>query len=146
MRILRDLVTRIEGDGVQNTIWWEGADFLKSTKIYVTKYSLPEDLVFHFEKEVRITETMTFTTTELENIENIIDIHKYSELLRLDRITALFQRFCENLKASVAKQNIPRSRCLTAQEIRNARNLWIAAKQRLLPANYLIVRKTKMVV
>ena len=74
-----DLVTRIEGNGVENTIWWEGADFLKSNKLDVTKYSLPEHLVFDFEKEVRITETMTFTTNELKTIENIIDIHKYSE-------------------------------------------------------------------
>ena len=79
------LVTKIEGEVVQNTIWWEGADFLKSTKIYVTKYSLPEHLV-HFEKEGRIIETMMFRTTELENI---IDIHKYSDLLRSYRITAL---------------------------------------------------------
>ena len=125
-----DLVTRIEGNGVENTIWWEGADFLKSNKLDVTKYNLPEHLVFDFEKEVRIIETMTFTNSELKTIENIIDIHKYSDLLRLYRITALVKRFCENLKSSVTKQNILRSEYLTAQEIRDARKLWIEANQR----------------
>ena len=120
---------------VENTIWWEGADFLKSNKLDVTKYSLQEHLVFDFEKELRITETMTFTISELKTIENIIDIHKYSDLLRLCRITALVKRFCENLKASVTKQNILRSQYLTAQKIRDARKLWIETNQRRLLVN-----------
>ena len=43
-----DLVTRIEGDGVQNPLWWEGPDFLKLTNIYIANHSLPEPLVFDF--------------------------------------------------------------------------------------------------
>ena len=130
-----DLLTRVDNDGLNNRLWWDGSKFLQSSNMYVDEYFEPgEEEMKEFEKEVKVKKqnTLIINTEEKPSVDNIIDINKFSDMLKLLRITSYVKRFVDNLKRKVNKIDPVLSKYPSAAEMCTARNMWIKANQATL--------------
>ena len=91
-----DLLTRADNNGLNEKLWWEGPEFLKTSDTFPSDSCEPgENEVKEFEKEVRLPKqsTLLVAAEKISSIDNVIDINKYGDMLRLLRVTAYVQRF-----------------------------------------------------
>ena len=87
-------------------MWWNGPCFLKSSNDSNDQNvdnGLNIDL---FHEEVICKEVLVAAIEENETfIDSIIDIKRYSDFLKLLRVTALVYRFTDNLRKKVSQKN-----------------------------------------
>ena len=83
-----DLLTRADNNGLNEQLWWEGPEFLKTANAYTSNSSEPgEDDLIEFEKEVKVRKqpTLLVSAEESPSVDNVMDIDKYGDMLRLLR-------------------------------------------------------------
>ena len=88
-------------------MWWNGPCFLRSNNDSndqsVDNYGLNIDL---FYEEVLCKEVLVAAIEETETfIDSVIDIERYSDFLKLLRVTALVYRFTANGRKKVTKNH-----------------------------------------
>ena len=117
---------------IHNNLWWEGPKFLKeSARVWPnmpTRYDSSEAQEEQMKSPPEVIHSLPTLTTAKDtlNLEDIIDINKYSSKLRLLKVTALVVKFVACLKPG------PRRRALevTATELKEAECLWVQSIQR----------------
>ena len=83
-----------------------------------------------FQEEILCRKVLVATVEKNETfIDSIIDINKYSDFLKLLRITSLVYRFVDNLKKKVSKKSVILCKYVTTNERRNAKLLWLKCNQ-----------------
>ena len=121
-------------DLAQTETWWNGAEFLKSSK---EKWPSEPGNTEIDENEANvevmkpkapslITRSLTGVseTVASPNIEAVIDCHRYSSKTRLLRVTARVMRFINNIRGCrVASDD------LTVDELKTAEKLWVSSIQ-----------------
>ena len=109
-----------------------GGKHLKTSDTFSSDSCEPGEMeVEEFEKEVRIPKQSTFLAAaeKILSIDNVIDVSKYGDMLRLLRVTSYVQRFVQNLKNKKEKVELCLTKYPTAEEMMNARELWVRANQ-----------------
>ena len=136
-----DLLTRFDKniDFSKNSLWWRGPDFLVNEKLVTLNDQKSSDfsqLDSEFEKEIK-KEVTNFNVGYHFNsaIENVICLKKYSNVMKLFRVTALIIRFVKNLKRQKKKEQLTLNCYVSAIEISEAKTLWIKANQQHLVNN-----------
>ena len=127
-----DLLTRADNNGLNEKLWWEGPEFLKTANAYTSNSSEPgEDDLIEFEKEVKVRKqpTLLVSAEESPSVDNVMDIDKYGDMLRLLRVTSYVMRFIENLKKKVKKTELCLTKYPTAEEMKRAQDMWVRANQ-----------------
>lgn len=119
-----DLATRgVQPESLLNsTLWWTGPSFLKINDCDwpVTNYSVPYNQLPELKKKITILQTTSN--------ENCYLFLKFSNLLKLRRITALCIRFYNNLKSH--KNNLPlQTGTISVSELNNANESLIRLAQ-----------------
>ena len=141
-----DLVTRInKRNFIDNNLWWEGPHFLKSisieNNILNNNYLINEENGDSFSKdfydEIRsnasnVNLITCESTQNVNNIEKIIDIKRYSNFRKLLRVTSWILRFINNIKSKVSGKESIFTLYLNKEELANSKNLWLRANQREL--------------
>ena len=106
--------------------------FLKNAEFCSQGTMLPgEDEMVDFNSEIKAKMSAHLMVTVKDNytLENLMNIDKFSDLLRLLRITAYVLRFIKNMKKRKEGMEIQNSKHLKAFEIREALCLWIRENQ-----------------
>ena len=87
---------------VGNKMWWNGPEFLvKSNEHWPSQpCSYQEDVSELKSPQISVT-TSTVNATQIPNIMELLDVSKYSSIVRLLRVTAYVLRFVNNLKKRV---------------------------------------------
>ena len=127
-----DLLTRADNNGLNEQLWWEGPEFLKTANVYSSNSSEPgEDELREFEKEIKVQKqpVLLVSAEKAPSIDNVLDIEKYGDLLRLLRVTSYVKRFIENLKKKIKKTELCLSKYPTAEEMKRAQDMWVRANQ-----------------
>ena len=131
-----DIITRLnEFSLINEKLWWNGPEFLKYDYVdYVEENKFKKEVMDDFYTEdVNNVNTCLLTTEAcFKTIDDIIDIHRFNDLLKLYRVTAIVLRFIKNLKSSVKKENINLNKFVTVEEINEAKLLWIKANQHVM--------------
>lgn len=130
-----DLLTRADNDGLSQSLWWHGPEFFQSSDVYCDQPpERGEDEIREFDHEVKVQKSTTALVNSNENtsIDNVIDISKYGDVLRLFRVTACVLRFVNNLKNKIKKIDPTISKYPSVVEMREAHNLWIRSNQSIL--------------
>ena len=70
--------------------------------------------------------------TETMRHEEIIDVHKYNDLLKLFRITAYVLRFVNNMKRKQGKKKLIINKYLSTEELVDTKRYWIKKNQEVL--------------
>ena len=122
-----DLLTRAEGkldNFNKNKFWWNGADFLFEKFIVFERINLSK------ETNVIITNLTIEKKNNLvkANLNNVIEINRFSCLQKLYRVTAWVYRFCRNIKIKL-KEKRELNTFLSPKEINNAEIEWIKINQ-----------------
>lgn len=108
---------------LQHHIWWSGPDWLANDSSFWPK----ESQILSHQENLEEKPKQTFTTNaEPRRIWELI--HKYSDLSKLLRVTALCTRAISRLRR---KENSLTSTPISTQEIDNARTYWIRTIQGL---------------
>ena len=112
-------------------MWWNELCFLRSNNDSndqnVDNYGLNIDL---FHEEVLCKEVLVAAIEENETfIDSMIDIKRYSDFLKLLRVTALVYRFTVNLRKKVTKKSLTLCKYVTTKEMRIAKLLWLKCNQ-----------------
>ena len=63
------------------------------------------------------------------SIDNVIDLTKYSNVLKLFRVTSYVIRFIHNLKRKRNNESLIKNKYVNAEEMRQAKIMWIKANQ-----------------
>ena len=101
-----DMITRQNFKNIaKENVWWHGPRFLINDTKFNEKATQPEillesDIEIQTQSDVRF----TFRTADKINSTDVVNIEKFSSLLRLKRIIAFICRFMNNLK--LRKSNI----------------------------------------
>ena len=74
------------------------------------------------------------------DLEQVIDINRYGTEMNIYRVTALVKRFVDNVKKSMKKE-IREIREVTADEVNEARKMWIRRAQHDIQVNTLLSRQ-----
>ena len=120
----------------ESSLWWNGPDWLQTghwpicdkfdTRTLVN-ITTAEELL---DRQNTISANVaTCQPTIQQGVASVIDINRFSSLLKLLRVTALVQRFIENLKTRTAENRIL-TKELTGKEIDRAEHRWIKDIQR----------------
>ena len=83
---------------IHNSLWWEGPDFLRNHE----KFWPSQDFLssFHATLEEKVNVVVLKVDSSLSiGVGHLIDIHRFSTLGRLMKITSYILRFIHNLKA-----------------------------------------------
>ena len=112
-------------------LWWEGPQFLTDPSLEWPEFMHnEEDLSESVECERKVT-TLAVQAKEIQNVGNVIDINRYSSVLKLLRVTALVIRFVRNLSAKRrGSEKIVGN--LGREELFHAESLWIRSVQESL--------------
>ena len=129
-----DIITRFKTiESLESLhLWWHGPSFLMSSndttdKEFDDSYDVNIDL---FQEEILCRKVLVATVEKNETfIDSIIDINKYSDFLKLLRVTSLVYRFVDNLKKKVSKKSVILCKYVTTNERRNAKLLWLKCNQ-----------------
>ena len=112
-------------------MWWNELCFLRSNNDSndqnVDNYGLNIDL---FHEEVLCKEVLVAAIEENETfIDSMIDIKRYSDFLKLLRVTALVYRFTVSLRKKVTKKSLTLCKYVATKEMRIAKLLWLKCNQ-----------------
>ena len=131
-----DIVTRISKHNfIENNLWCEGPLFLKNASIENnfsrsnsnTKLEIGDSLSQVFQEEIKISSNANLLTCEnVNSIQNIIDIEKFSSYKKLLRLTSWVFRFVRNITKKKDKNLLP---CISADEFEEAKSLWLRVNQ-----------------
>ena len=127
-----DILTRIESN-ISNVMWFNGPSFIRHN-FERESNTLNETDSCLFKEELK-TFTVIHKTLDCGDINEIIEIRRFSCLLKLFRVTSFVIRFCKNIRAKLDKGTKELSKHVTSDEMRESRNLWIKANQRVLINN-----------
>ena len=121
-----DLLTKVRASTSEEDIklWFDGPEFLRENKAF-------EELDEHQESEqsmdaaaeeevVKTTVHACVTEVNIPQIENILNIEGYSDLLKLLRVTAYVRRFADNLRRARNNEERNTSKFLTANEFKES--------------------------
>ena len=133
---------------VSNSLWWEGPAWLKGSSKHYPKsgVSNEEDLSEECKKEVKPMKRSPEIVTNTSNLVSLtkeptpnkpvkftddIDCERFSDVMKLFRVTAFCLKFIRNLKSSRNRKREPQNTepSLTAKEIDEAKCLWIRSLQ-----------------
>ena len=119
-----DIATREEAalKFVSNDLWWFGPPFLKN-KIEIPNFCIQTSGIV----EVEPVSVMVVAPVLNYGIGNVVNMERYSSLMKLLRITAYILRFV------LKKKGI--SEEVSAEEIEDAMNRWIKYEQKLMIAD-----------
>ena len=95
-----DMITRQNFKNIaKKTVWWHGPSFLINDTKFNEKVMQPE---IHLESDIEIQNQsnvcLTFRSADKINLTDVVNIEKFSSLLKLKRIIAFICRFMDNLK------------------------------------------------
>ena len=130
-----DLITRqsmTPSDLIKNLAWWQGPKYLQFDRKDWYYGAKIENLDNEFNNEVKLSTNTNLVTSSFEiSIGDSIDINRYSNYLRLLRVTAWVLRFTNNIKS---KQGIRTTSYITktylnCDELSSAEKLWIQENQ-----------------
>ncbi|CAB3999872.1 Hypothetical predicted protein [Paramuricea clavata] len=117
---------------VNNKSWWNGPEFLKEnpeswpkSATTNTNELADKELLKHPPVVTSSLPCVSKNVSRVANLENIIDIERYSTKIKLLRVTAIVMRFVKLLKR---KANVP-TKHLTRDELRTAEIDWIKSVQ-----------------
>lgn len=126
-----DLLTRgIPSDDLhQKTLWWKGPHWISRDKDWPqwNKHKMTDEKAI--EELTAFTTVTEAATTNIENergLDQSIDIHRYSSLQKLYRVTAYVTRFINNCRSNVQDR---KKNHLTAEEIQASETKWIISCQ-----------------
>ena len=133
---------------VDHSLWWEGPDWLNGPpKNYPnSEVSSEEDMTEECRKEFKAKERNPENAIALVNLTQepsprnpvklteVIDCERFSNATKLFRVTALSLKFIRNLKSAKNERKEAQSKeiTLTAEEISEAKVLWISEMQKPL--------------
>lgn len=104
---------------IRSTIWWHGPEWLKNDEA-----NWP---ILHARHEVSETRTSSFSFLTTVTIEEFFT--RYSSLRKLQRVIAHIFRFSNNVKTSIAKNEL-QTGPLTVEELQRAINILVKLAQR----------------
>ena len=110
---------------IHNSLWWEGPDFLRNHEKFWPSQDFLSSFHATLEEKVNVVVLKVDSSSSI-GIGHLIDIHRFSTLGRLMRVTSYILRFIHNLKA---KANDVLTGELTLNEIKNSEHLWIKYDQ-----------------
>ena len=115
--------------------WWHGPTYLSKSHEHWPQHPNQDNSNKEIEQELKSKKTNLDTTAlntvvcKKPQLAVLINVSKYSSVLRLVRVTAYVLRFVNNLKCRLARRE-PQSSDLTVDEINSAERLWIREVQR----------------
>jgi len=115
--------TQIQG----NNLWWEGPPWLRKGESEWPKFNVIEGNDSANEERKKVT-VLRVQTEPVQTISSVIEIRKYSSLLKLFRVTALVLRFINNIKAKRAGGKVSTGN-IEASDISEAEKLWLIDAQ-----------------
>ena len=115
--------TQIQG----NKLWCEGPPWLKKGDSEWPKFNVLEDYDSANEERKKVT-VLRVQSEPVQTISSVIEIGKYSSLLKLLMVTALVLRFINNIKRKRADEKVSTGN-LEASDIIEAEKLWIVDAQ-----------------
>ena len=159
-----DIATRVGGDP-NSDLWRYGPDFLYQPSMTNQKSVLIDDVYEHpdFVKEIKSRGTKVNAVVSEVNsclIGAIVDVNRYSDYMKLLRVTGFVLRFIENLKRSINKrygmlkyqvvnnEQLVLSRHSTLHETNDSRRLWLLDNQAAIKKDrnfYNLVRNLNLV-
>ena len=110
-----------------NNLWWEGPPWLRKGESEWPKFNSIEGNDSAYEERKKVT-VLRVQSEPVETISSVIEIGKYSSLLRLLRVTALVLRFIYNMKGKRAGEKVSTGN-LEASDISEAEKLWLIDAQ-----------------
>ena len=121
-------------------LWWNGPQWLsgpeKNWPVSIVQKT-PEGA-----EEEKTTISMVVNAREKRDVSNVIDIERFSNSMRLFKVTAYVRRFIHNAKMSFARGERITGR-LSRQELANAELDWVKSAQERLKQNEQLHRLTK---
>ena len=120
-------------DILSSSCWWEGPDYLefpfeewpKQINLGIERYKTDEEKV-----QVPVTISLVSEVSEERIILNVVDVQRYSSLVKLRRTVAWVMRFVSNLKALVGKKSRNVEKHVSAEETNSAEVMLIKDIQR----------------
>ncbi|XP_028414386.1 uncharacterized protein LOC114537537 [Dendronephthya gigantea] len=123
---------------VSNSLWWNGPAFLRQPEDEWPKLEFPKEIDKAAENEI-VKQPKTVTRvlvgavgSQAHDVASVIDCDRFSDKLKLLRVTAYVNRFIYLLKSRVKQPNgqvFANSLNLSATQILEAENLWIRSVQ-----------------
>ena len=117
-------------------MWWEGPAFLQLPPDKWPQQDTVKSDTYAKEEIVKTQSTVShvFSTSvteasKLSNLEQVINPHRFSTLVKLLRVTAFVLRFIKQLKKTGCAAGTPDSLELSAEEMNEAKLFWIKAIQ-----------------
>lgn len=124
-----DVITRFNEQSMsfnENMLWWKGPLFLRQDEHYDGSYDKPTDLP---EEKVNFVNMAHAKTRCHVNLDNVIEIERFSSNSRLYRVTAWVRRFIGNLFKSRRNETLILSPILSPLELREAEQQWLHTNQ-----------------
>ena len=83
-----------------------------------------------FNKEIKSLTNLVTTETQCENIDNVIDVKKFSRFKKLSRVTASCLRFMNNVNNFDFKKHVNKESYVNSSKLNDSKTLWLKVNQR----------------
>ena len=109
-----------------NKLWWQGPNFMKNNDIQGDVGPIDVNEISTIEELKKVTPVLISVNdnTKKANLNEVMNIEKFSQLNRLVRTTAWVYRFCRNMKSIINKTPMLLESFLTPNELRHAEENW----------------------